>query len=198
MAEVLIETKSPSEVSTPTAGYVEFFYDSTNNGVLSYKSSDGVVHVLGSSSEECCACDIQKEFWCNVASMVKKGFMTAAQFQTIVNTGFNATSSEITDDAGNKTCVVNAGAILIPVISVVITPNPAPMSLGDETPQQFAAAVLPSSANQSVIWVSADTALATVDQTGLVTAVGIGTATVYAYSIVDPTKFSSVDITINA
>lgn len=197
MAEVLIETKSPSEVTTPTTGYVEFFYDSTNEGALSYKSSDGAIHVLGSSEDDCCACDISKEFWCNVAGMVKKGYMSAAQFQTLVNGGFNATSSEVTDNLGNKTCVVNSGAILIPIISVTITPDPVTnLDLSSSPTSDLSAAVLPVTANQNVIWVSSDISKVTVSQAGLITAIATGTAIIYAYSIVDPTKSDSVSVTV--
>lgn len=198
MAETLIETKAPSEVTTPTAGYVEFFYDSTNNLVLSYMSSDRLVHVLGDSDDDdCCACDISKEFWCNVAGMVKKGFMSASQFQTLVNTGFNATSSEVTDNLGNKTCVVNSGAILIPVISVTITPDPVTnLDISSSPTSDLTAAVLPVTANQGIIWVSSDTSKVTVSQIGLITGIAAGTAIIYAYSIVDPTKFDSVSVTV--
>ena len=196
MSAILIETKAAVDVATPTTGYVEFFYDSSNNGRLSYKSSDGVVHVLGATSDNDCACDIQKEFWCNVAGMVKRGQMTAAQFQTLVNIGFNATESAITDNLGNTTIVINAGAILIPVILVDLTPDVVTnLDISSSPTATLTATILPVSANQKVIWVSSDPTKITVNQAGLITGLVPGTVTIYAYSVVDPTKFDTVSVT---
>lgn len=198
MAEVLIETKAAVDVSTPTVGYVEFFYDSSNGGRLSYKSSDGLVHVLGATSDNDCACDIQKEFWCNVAGMVKRGFMSAAQFQTLVNTGFNVTESNVIDNLGNTTTVINSGAVVYPVVSVSITADPGTLDLSSSPTFQLTTAILPSSSNQSILWVSSDITKVTVSSTGLLTGIGIGSATIYAYSASNPTKFDTVVVPVQA
>ena len=53
-------------------------------------------------------------------------------------------------------------------------------------------------ANQAVTWTSSNAAVASVDATGLVTAVASGTASITATSSADATKKASVTITVTA
>lgn len=199
MAATIVDIKDPADIVTPAAGTVELFMDSTNNNHLSYMNSSRVITDLEEGSEnEDCACDIQTQFWSTLSCALNNGMITGDQFQAAVNAGFNTTASTVTDNAGNSTSTINSGVILIPPVSVVISPNPIPMSVLAATPQQLSAAVLPASANQAVVWVSSDVTKATVDSTGLVTAVGIGTVVIYAYSVSDLSVSSSVSITIGA
>lgn len=199
MAEVLIETKAPSEITTPTTGYVELFYDSTNNNRLSYMDSSRNVVVLqgGSGQNEETAGDVQEQFWSSVTCALNSGMITAEQFSDIVNAGFNVSAGTVTDDAGNSTTTINSGAILVPIVSVTITPDPVPnIDLSSSPTSDLSAAVLPVTANQTIIWVSSDPSVATVDNVGTVTGVSAGTATIYAYAAADLTKFDSVSVTV--
>ncbi len=63
---------------------------------------------------------------------------------------------------------------------------------------QLQAAITPSTTNQNVIWsVQSGTAFASVDNTGLVTAITNGTATIRATSVADPTKYDEINVIIN-
>jgi glycosidase len=73
--------------------------------------------------------------------------------------------------------LTNAGADIVPVTGVSVSPISASISAG--LTQQLTATVAPSNAtNQNVAWTSSNTSVATVNSTGLVTAVAAGAATI--------------------
>jgi len=79
-----------------------------------------------------------------------------------------------------------------------VTVSPATVSLAPGSTYQLSAAVSPSTAtNKNVTWSSSNTAFATVNATGLVTAVAAGTATITVKSV-DGNKISSSVVTIAA
>ena len=64
---------------------------------------------------------------------------------------------------------------------------------------QLGAVVNPTTANQNITWsVDSGTTFASVDNTGLVTALANGTAVIKATSVADPTISGSISVTINA
>lgn len=67
----------------------------------------------------------------------------------------------------------------VPVSSVTVTPSTFQISSIGGT-QQLTATILPSSAQATVSWSSSDTSVATVSESGLVTSVAVGTATITA------------------
>lgn len=68
-----------------------------------------------------------------------------------------------------------------PVESVTVAPTQASLKSGEQ--KQLTATVLPEDAeDKTVTWESSDESIATVDETGLVTAVAVGTATITAKS----------------
>lgn len=79
--------------------------------------------------------------------------------------------------------------------SVTVTPSAPTLNVGDT--EQMSASVSPGGASQAVTWHSSDLAVATVNSSGLVAGVGTGTATITAYSVVDPTKFDSETVTVS-
>jgi uncharacterized protein YjdB len=79
------------------------------------------------------------------------------------------------------------------VINVTVLPNTANIAIG--ATQQFTATIS-NLVNQSVSWKSDNESVATVSQTGLVTAITAGTASITATSIVEPSKNSSAMITV--
>ena len=80
-----------------------------------------------------------------------------------------------TADGGfTATCQVNA-AFVIPVTTVLVTPASAILDPGNTL--QLTATVLPENAtNKGVTWITSSSAVATVNQNGLVTATGAGSA----------------------
>lgn len=89
---------------------------------------------------------------------------------------------------GEATITVQAGemtaecAITVNPIPVGgITLNTATLTLAPNMTEKLTATVLPDDADENTaMWSSSDTAVAEVDENGTVTAVGIGTATIYA------------------
>ena len=85
-----------------------------------------------------------------------------------------------------KTCgvgIINAGALLsggsttVPVTGVTVAPTSVSLNVGQT--QALTAAVAPTSATTpAVTWASSDTSIASVSVSGVVTAVGAGTATI--------------------
>lgn len=68
----------------------------------------------------------------------------------------------------------------IEVTGIAVAPKTATLSLAGTTTEQLAATLSPAGATGTVTWTSSDDTIATVSATGLVTAVGIGTATITA------------------
>lgn len=102
--------------------------------------------------------------------------------------------------SGKPTCMVifspDQFGASTPVTGVTVIPPTASVAVGAS--KTLTAAVEPSDANQSVRWSSSDPAIATVDDTGKVTGVAAGTATVTASSITDLSKNESATITVTA
>ena len=70
--------------------------------------------------------------------------------------------------------VVPSGSTAVSVSSVTVSPDALNLSAGDTA--TLAATVLPADADQTVVWTSSDPSVATVDDNGVVTAVGPGNA----------------------
>ncbi len=81
-----------------------------------------------------------------------------------------------------------------------VTVSPASATLDPNDTQQLTANVdaTPASADKSVTWTSSNPSVATVSESGLVTAVAQGTATITATSNLDNTKSGTCSVTVNA
>lgn len=84
-----------------------------------------------------------------------------------------------------------------PAVDIVAV-TPATASIAEGATRQLTAAITPTGAAQGVIWSSSDTDTATVSQTGLVTAVVAGTATITATSTADSAKKGECAVTVTA
>ncbi len=91
------------------------------------------------------------------------------------------------------------GQAVTPTINSV-TVSPASVTLDPNGTQQLTATVdaTPASADKSVTWSSSNPSAATVSESGLVTAVAQGTATITATSNLDDTKSGTCSVTVNA
>ncbi len=94
---------------------------------------------------------------------------------------------------------LSGGAPVTPTVNSV-TVSPASATLDPNDTQQLTATVdaTPASADKSVTWSSSDPSVATVSESGLVTAVAQGTATITATSNLDNTKSGTCSVTVNA
>ena len=96
---------------------------------------------------------------------------------------------------GNKTATSAITVAAIPVASVSVSPTTASLYAGNT--QQLSATISPSNAtNKNVTWSSSNTAIATVNSSGLVTAVSAGIATITA-TTQDGNKTATATITVN-
>lgn len=131
------------------------------------------------------------------------------------STEFTSSDTDVATITGNEATAVSGGSTTImgdyngvtatssltvnpePAIdSVTVTPPDASILVG-ATQQLAATVVAEGGASEDVTWTSADEALATVDNTGLVTGVGAGTVVITATSTFDNTKKGTSNITIN-
>ena len=92
-----------------------------------------------------------------------------------------ATIIATTKNGKTATCVVNVTVNVVPVSGVAIQPSSLTMHI-QETAALEAVVTPPEATNKSVSWASSLASVATVDQYGTVTAVGLGTTTITATS----------------
>jgi uncharacterized protein YjdB len=83
------------------------------------------------------------------------------------------------------------------VVSVSVSPPTLTIAVGGSG-QLTATVTVTGSASQGVVWNSANTAVATVDQAGRVTGVAAGNATIRATAQADATKFAEAVATVTA
>lgn len=122
-----------------------------------------------------------------VATVNASGLITAVAAGT-------ATITVKTID-GNKTATSAITVTTIPVSSVAVSPTSASLYAGNT--QQLSTTISPANAtNKNVTWSSSNTAIATVNSAGLITAVAAGTATITA-TTQDGNKTASATITVN-
>lgn len=84
------------------------------------------------------------------------------------------------------------------VSSVTVSPTSKTLEINDTQQLTATVSVTPSTADNTVRWSTSDANVATVSKSGLVTAVGQGTATITAASNLDNTKSATCAITVNA
>ena len=114
---------------------------------------------------------------------------------TAVKAGSAVITVKTNDKGFSATCSVTVTAKKVSVKSISITPESATLSLGEKL--QLKLTVTPSNAtDQSVKWTSSSNTIATVDDKGLVEAVGGGSATITATSN-DGGKTATCSIKVN-
>ena len=110
----------------------------------------------------------------SIASVDSSGRVTAKGNGTATITVKSADNASISD-----TCTVN---VTTPTSGVTVTPETAALNVGET--KQLSAVVAPATAsNKNVTWSTSSGNVATVNSSGLVTAVGNGTATITASTV---------------
>lgn len=119
--------------------------------------------------------------------------VNASGLVTAVAAGTAAITVKTVD--GNKTATSAITVAAIPVSSAAVSPASASLYAGNT--QQLTVTISPANAtNKNVTWSSSNSAVATVNSSGLVTAVSAGTVTITA-TTQDGNKTASAAITVN-
>lgn len=205
MGEISIASEAAMLASLPAAGTVKLFINTDKNNVLYYIDSSGNIRVYSygdTSLEDCCSCEIAKQWMDRITCALNSGMVTATEFGTFVNTGLTVSATETTDpETGAKTCTVNVGPQTPAVVAVaglsITVPETLETALGIGATSQFVAVITPPTAPQGIVWVSSDPSVAIVTSTGLVIGISAGTATIYAYSAANPSYSDSVNVIVS-
>lgn len=88
--------------------------------------------------------------------------------------------------------------LVSPTAVTGVTVAPGTASIAVAATRQLTATVAPGGASQAVTWTSATPSVATVNSSGLVTGVAVGTSVITATSVADGTKTSTSTITVTA
>jgi uncharacterized protein YjdB len=107
-------------------------------------------------------------------------------------TGVAAGSADITATSADGP----GDTVTVTVVSVSVSLNTTETYIVVGDTEELAVAVSPSHADQAVTWSSDDESIATVDDTGLITAAGTGTATITVTSAADPSKTASCMVNV--
>lgn len=197
-----IDVISASSVPTPPAGERTLFVNA-DNSLLTWKYDDGSIHLFSDTDgdADCCACEISKDYADGLLCALKSGILAAADFNALISLGFTVNVNETTDPTtGNTTCSVvlgtSAAAIVNPV-SLIIIPNVTTLTSGVPTQQYYAQFTPANTTNQAVNWISSDPTKATVNSSGLVTRVAVGTTTIYCYSVANNAVFNTKVLTLS-
>lgn len=99
-----IAVSAPSSISTPAAGYVTYFFDSTNSNMLSYKDDAGNVVVAdqGPDDMDACVCNLLSEFTCTLKDALLSDTMTPTEYSAALAAGFQVTTPSGTYSVSTK------------------------------------------------------------------------------------------------
>lgn len=121
---------------------------------------------------------------------------TGAKYFYIGSTTANSSAGAMRGQAHAIRCIYKGANGISTVAVSTVNGIPANITTSAGT-LQLSATISPSSANQSVTWsVSSGSSVATVDTSGLVTAVSNGSAIIRATSVADPLVYGELTITV--
>ncbi|PGH38492.1 MAG: hypothetical protein CRN43_14805, partial [Candidatus Nephrothrix sp. EaCA] len=124
----------------------------------------------------------------NIAAVADDGTVTGKSIGTVI---IEATSRSNPDKLAR--CALT---VIIPVASISVDPTALPLAVG-APPRRLRVVVAPEFAsNKNVTYVSSDPLVASVSETGLVTALAPGTTTITVTSVSDPTKTATCAVTV--
>jgi hypothetical protein len=122
--------------------------------------------------------------------------------QTVASVNDNGLVTALSAGTANITVTAagNAGLVRTCVVSVFssleVILNVSDLRLAPGDTRTLSAVIAPSTVSQEVTWASSDPAVATVDDSGVMIAVAVGTATITATSVADPNSKAECTITV--
>src|SRR6218665_971098 len=124
----------------------------------------------------------------NIAAVADDGTVTGKSIGTVI--------IEATSRSNPHKLARCALTVIIPVASISVDPTALPLAVG-APPRRLRVVVAPEFAsNKNVTYVSSDPLVASVSETGLVTALAPGTTTITVTSVSDPTKTATCAVTV--
>ena len=188
-----IQVGPESSISTPAAGYRTLFVNTDKNNTLYYKLPDGSFEpaTIGAGDIEGIA-----GVWTEaVTCAMKKGIITAEQFDTMMNQGITVTTNTTTDDDGNVTSTVSVGSRNIALVSITL--DASTFTGAAAATHQIVTTFDPTNTtNKGLTYITSNAAKATVSSTGLITNVATGSAVITVIPNADPSKSKTVTVTI--
>lgn len=128
----------------------------------------------------------------DVATVSETGEITAIKAGTAV-----ITVASVADNTKKATCALTVMKISIPVTGITL--NKTNLSLTEGAKESLIATVAPANADiKSVTWTSSATDVATVSETGEITAVKAGTAVITVTSVADNSKKATCSLTVTS
>ena len=154
------------------------FHATYDNSTIWLQSEDGTVE----EDFELYSCGIDSSI-ANAASYkgengLKGCEVVATGYGKLFGTTYELTNTTIDGNRVNPSIIALTPAPTVEVTGITISKSSASLEVGYTL--QLTAALQPSAATGTIEWLSSDTGVATVDQTGLVTAVAAGNATITA------------------
>ena len=131
----------------------------------------------------------------SVATVDNTGAVTAVITGNLAT--LKATITGKTDDGGiSDSCEITVKPVLVSSVKITnVYSYTKPLGVGETL--KLEAAVLPANAtDQSITWSSSDNSIATVDSTGLITSVAVGTAKITVRSDSDSTEYDSLSLRV--
>jgi hypothetical protein len=178
-------------IMLPPAGGLYFFYNSDKENNLYSVDNNGVFVFVSDKDDDNCNCCLAEKWLKGLTDALESGSITGEEYNAAIAQGFVASTTD--DGAGNSS--VSIKTIYDAVTGVNI--EEATKSIVGASTGQLHGHALPASADQRLLWISANPSVASVDQTGLVTTyASYTTVVITAYSVADPTKHDSCTVTV--
>lgn len=188
-----IEKQDIGSINTKVLEIAIPYPNITKTGLTMYKYHNGTARTLKSLSTKPNADFADGRFYLDTSA--KYIYLYAKEFSTYA-IGYNTETPTPTPHTGGGSSSGGGGTYYYPVTGITVTPEKVTLTKAGET-VQLTANLSPSYAtNKNVTWTSDNEAVATIDSTGKVTAVGSGTATITA-TTQSGGKTATVEITVN-
>lgn len=175
--------------TAPASGVLFFFYNTDHNGDLYSMDTAQNFYFVATNSTSECACEIVENWECALSTALKNGFMTPTQYQEAITKGISVRDVNGTISVGPNFADV-ISLTVSPTIQAFLVPYPG----SDEV--QLVYTLLPTNADQRVVWTTTDASVCTVTQQGVIRAIASGTATITVISVADPTKTATCAVTV--
>lgn len=189
-----IQVGSEASITAPSSGAV-LFLNTDKGNALYYKLADGTVHLFVGSGDGGID-DIAIAWTEALACSLKKGIITAAQFEDIMNQGITVSKTSNTDDDGNTSSSISVGSRTIPIVSITL--DASTFSGIATATHQIVTTFDPTNAtNQTLTYITSNATKATVSNTGLITNVATGSAVITVIPNADPSKAKTVTVTVS-